>query len=62
VAVGGRVWAALALLSIPIAARAARPVLRGVSGLGLLPVLRDCALTELCYAALLALGLAVSRS
>ena len=62
VAVGGRVWAALALLSFPVAARAARPVLRGVSGPGLLPVLRDSALTELCYAALLALGLAVSGS
>ena len=62
VAVGGRVWAALALLSFPVAARAARPVLRGISGPGLLPVLRDSALTELCWAALLALGLAVSGS
>jgi 1,4-dihydroxy-2-naphthoate octaprenyltransferase len=61
-AVGGRVWAALAVLSVPLAARAAVPVLRGVGGLQLVPVLKDCALTELCYAALLALGLTISRT
>ena len=61
-AVGGRVWAALAVLSVPLAARAAVPVLRGVGGVQLVPVLKDCALTELCYAALLALGLTISRT
>ncbi len=61
-AIGGRGWAALAVLSVPLAVRAAVPVLRGVGGLQLVPVLKDCALTELCYAALLALGLTISRT
>jgi 1,4-dihydroxy-2-naphthoate polyprenyltransferase len=61
-AVGGRAWAGLALLSVPLAVRAAAPVLRGDDGLKLVPVLKDCALTDLVYAALLALGLAISRT
>jgi 1,4-dihydroxy-2-naphthoate polyprenyltransferase len=58
VAVAGRPWAALALLSTPLAVHAALPVLRDADGLLLVPVLRDTANTEFCYAALLALGLA----
>jgi 1,4-dihydroxy-2-naphthoate polyprenyltransferase len=61
VAVGGRAWAGLALLSVPLAIRTAAPVLRGVNGIELISVLKNCALTELCYAALLAVGLAISR-
>jgi 1,4-dihydroxy-2-naphthoate polyprenyltransferase len=62
IAIAGRPWAALAVLSVPLAVRAARPVVRGASGLQLVPALRHTATTELCYAALLALGLAVSHS
>ncbi|MBD0293464.1 MAG: 1,4-dihydroxy-2-naphthoate polyprenyltransferase [Jiangellaceae bacterium] len=53
---------ALVLLSLPLAVRAAGPVARGGSGADLLPVLRDTALTALAYAALLAVGLAVSAA
>jgi 1,4-dihydroxy-2-naphthoate polyprenyltransferase len=56
----GRPWSALAVLSAPLAVRATRPVLRGAAGPDLVPVLRDTGLTELAYAALLALGLALS--
>jgi 1,4-dihydroxy-2-naphthoate octaprenyltransferase len=59
-AVGGRRWAALALLSAPLAIRAALPVLRRAGGRDLIPVLRDTGLTELLYAGSLALGLALS--
>jgi 1,4-dihydroxy-2-naphthoate polyprenyltransferase len=59
-AVAGRAWAGLAVLSIPLAARAARPIVRGARGLALVPVLRDTALTELAYAILLAFGLALA--
>ena len=58
--VAGRPWSALAVLSAPVAVRAARPVVGGATGPDLVPVLRDTGLTELCYAALLALGLALS--
>ncbi|HET6920094.1 MAG TPA: 1,4-dihydroxy-2-naphthoate polyprenyltransferase [Jiangellaceae bacterium] len=60
-AIAGRPWVALAMLSAPLAARAARAVIRGSGGAELGPVLRDTATTELCYAALLALGLSVSN-
>jgi 1,4-dihydroxy-2-naphthoate octaprenyltransferase len=59
-AVAGRAWAGLAVLSVPLAARAARPIVRGARGLALVPVLRDTALTELAYAILLAFGLALA--
>jgi 1,4-dihydroxy-2-naphthoate octaprenyltransferase len=58
--VAGRPWSALAVLSAPVAIRAARPVVAGATGPDLVPVLRDTGLSELCYAALLALGLALS--
>ena len=57
IAIAGRPWAAVALLSAPLAVRAAMPVIHGARGLALIPVLRDTATTELCFAALLALGL-----
>jgi 1,4-dihydroxy-2-naphthoate octaprenyltransferase len=49
-------WSLLALLSLPLAARAARRVLGGERGLGLLPVLRDTGLAELAYAVALTVG------
>jgi len=58
--VAGRPWSALAVLSAPVAVRATRPVVAGATGPDLVPVLRDTGLAELCYAALLALGLALS--
>jgi 1,4-dihydroxy-2-naphthoate octaprenyltransferase len=60
IAIAGRPGAALVLLSAPLAVRAVLPVVRGVNGLALVPVLRDTAMAELCYAGLLALGLAIS--
>ncbi|HSK27404.1 MAG TPA: 1,4-dihydroxy-2-naphthoate polyprenyltransferase [Jiangellales bacterium] len=59
-AVAGRPWSALALLSAPLAVRAARPVVADASGRDLVPVLRDTGLTELAFAVLLAAGLALS--
>ncbi|HEX6194704.1 MAG TPA: 1,4-dihydroxy-2-naphthoate polyprenyltransferase [Jiangellaceae bacterium] len=59
-AVAGPRWAVLALLSAPLAARAVIPVVRHASGAALVPVLRDTGLTELAYAALLAIGLSLS--
>ncbi len=61
-AIAGRPWVALAVLSAPLAVRSAIAVVREASGPALGPVLRDTATTELCYAALLALGLAVSNT
>jgi len=58
--VAGRAWAGLAVLSVPLAARAARPIVHGARGPALVPVLRDTALTELAYAILLAFGLALA--
>jgi 1,4-dihydroxy-2-naphthoate polyprenyltransferase len=58
--VAGRAWAVLAVLSVPLAMRAARPIIRGARGVALVPVLRDTALTELAYAVLLAAGLAIT--
>ncbi|HZY28449.1 MAG TPA: 1,4-dihydroxy-2-naphthoate polyprenyltransferase [Jiangellaceae bacterium] len=59
-AVAGRAWAGLALLSVPLAVRAAAPVARRARGSDLVPVLRDTAMTELVFAVLLAVGLAVT--
>jgi 1,4-dihydroxy-2-naphthoate octaprenyltransferase len=59
IAIAGLPWAALAVLSSPLAVLAARPVLQGADGARLAPVLRDTAMTELCFAALLTVGLAV---
>ncbi|HET6686120.1 MAG TPA: 1,4-dihydroxy-2-naphthoate polyprenyltransferase [Jiangellaceae bacterium] len=60
IAVAGRAWAGLALLSVPLAVRAAVPVARRARGAELVPVLRDTAMTELVFAILLAVGLAVT--
>ncbi|HEU0213829.1 MAG TPA: 1,4-dihydroxy-2-naphthoate polyprenyltransferase [Jiangellaceae bacterium] len=59
-AVAGRAWAGLALLSAPLAVRAAAPVAGKARGADLVPVLRDTAMTELVFAVLLAAGLAIS--
>jgi len=59
-AIGGRAWAALALLSAPLAVRAAMPIVRRARGAELIPVLRDTGLTELGYALLLAVGLTLT--
>lgn len=61
IAIAGRPWAALALVSAPLAVRAVVPVIRGAGGLALVPVLRDTATAELFYAGLLAVGLALSH-
>jgi 1,4-dihydroxy-2-naphthoate octaprenyltransferase len=60
IAVAGRAWAGLALLSAPLAVRAAAPVARRARGADLVPVLRNTATTELVFAVLLAVGLAVT--
>ena len=57
---GGRSWAWLALLSAPLAVKAALPVVQRARGADLIPVLRDTGLTELAYAVLLAVGLALT--
>ena len=59
VCVAATPWALLALVALPTAARAARVVLGRATGPALIPVLRDTGLTELMYAAGLALGLAL---
>jgi 1,4-dihydroxy-2-naphthoate polyprenyltransferase len=59
-AVAGRAWAGLALLSAPLAVRAAAPVAGRARGADLVPVLRDTAMTELVFAVLLAAGLVIS--
>jgi 1,4-dihydroxy-2-naphthoate octaprenyltransferase len=53
-------WALLALASVPLAVRAARPVWSGATGPRLVAVLRDTGLTELVYAVGLALGLVLA--
>lgn len=53
-------WVGLALLVIPLTARATTPVLRGDRGVALIPVLRDTSMTELVYAILLTVGLTLS--
>jgi 1,4-dihydroxy-2-naphthoate octaprenyltransferase len=57
---GGRSWSWLALLSAPLAIKAALPIVQRARGADLIPVLRDTGLTELAYAALLAIGLALT--
>jgi 1,4-dihydroxy-2-naphthoate octaprenyltransferase len=57
---GGRSSAWLALLSAPLAVKAALPVVQRARGADLIPVLRDTGLTELAYAVLLAVGLALT--
>lgn len=59
-AFGGRPWAWLALLSAPLAMKAAVPIVRRARGADLIAVLRDTGLTELAYAVLLAIGLALT--
>ncbi len=59
---GGREWSVLALLSAPMGVRTARTVLDGARGRDLIPVLRDTGVTELLYAVLLTIGLALSAS
>ncbi len=56
VAVGETPWLLLGLVSLPLALRACRVVLRGAVGPQLIPVLRDTGLTELVYAAGLLVG------
>jgi 1,4-dihydroxy-2-naphthoate polyprenyltransferase len=57
---GGRGWAWLALLSAPLAVKAALPIVQRARGTDLIPVLRDTGLTQLAYAVLLAVGLALT--
>lgn len=53
-------WAALGLLSAPLAVRGIRPVVTGARGPALIPVLLATGLFEVAYAVLTALGLALS--
>jgi 1,4-dihydroxy-2-naphthoate octaprenyltransferase len=50
---------ALGLVALPLAVRAAGPVLAGAVGRDLVPVLRDTGLAELAWAAGVAVGLAL---
>jgi len=50
-------WTLLGLVALPLQFRGCRAVWRGAQGVALLPVLRDTALAELCWAAGVALGL-----
>jgi 1,4-dihydroxy-2-naphthoate octaprenyltransferase len=59
-AVAGNPWALLALLCVPLAVRAARPVLSGAVGRALVPVLKATGQTELVFALGLLVGLALS--
>lgn len=59
-AIAGRPGTWLAVVSVPLAARAVRPVLRRAEGRALIQVLRDTGLTDLAYALLLAIGLWLS--
>lgn len=52
-------WTLLALICAPLAVRTSVTMLRGSTGRALIPVLRDTGLTELAYAVLLAIGLAL---
>jgi 1,4-dihydroxy-2-naphthoate octaprenyltransferase len=53
-------WAAVALVALPLAVRAAAPVRKGLGGRELIPVLRDTGLTMLVWALAVALALAIS--
>ncbi len=57
---GGRAWSWLALLSAPLAVKAALPIVQRARGVNLVPVIRDTGLTQLAYAVLLAVGLALT--
>lgn len=52
-------WAAVGLVALPLAVRAAAPVSRGRGGKDLIPVLRDTGLTMLVWAVAVALALAI---
>ncbi|KUI44223.1 1,4-dihydroxy-2-naphthoate octaprenyltransferase [Mycobacterium sp. IS-1590] len=52
-------WAAVGLVALPLAVRAAAPVRRGRGGKDLIPVLRDTGLTMLVWAVAVALALAI---
>jgi 1,4-dihydroxy-2-naphthoate polyprenyltransferase len=52
-------WTAVGLVALPLAARAAGPVRKGLGGKELIPVLRDTGFTMLVWAVAVALALAV---
>ncbi len=56
----GDQWPWLALVAVPLALPPSRAIRSGATGLQLLPVLRDTGRLELVYAALLAVGLALT--
>jgi 1,4-dihydroxy-2-naphthoate octaprenyltransferase len=51
-------WAAVCLVALPLALRAAGPVRKGLGGKDLIPVLRDTGLTMLVWAVAVAPALA----
>lgn len=53
-------WAAVGLVALPLAVRAAGPVRKGCGGKELIPVLRDTGLTMLVWSIAVALALAIS--
>ena len=59
-ALAGNPWSLLALICLPLAVRAARPVLSGAVGRALVPVLKATGQTELVFAIGLLVGLALS--
>jgi 1,4-dihydroxy-2-naphthoate polyprenyltransferase len=52
-------WAAVGLVALPLAMRAAGPVRKGLGGRDLIPVLRDTGLTMLVWSVAVALALAL---
>ncbi|OBG14740.1 1,4-dihydroxy-2-naphthoate polyprenyltransferase [Mycolicibacterium celeriflavum] len=52
-------WAAVGLIALPLAVRAARPVRKRLGGNDLIPVLRDTGLTMLVWAVAVAIALAI---
>lgn len=52
-------WAAVGLIALPLAVRAARPVRKRLGGKDLIPVLRDTGLTMLVWAVAVAIALAI---
>ncbi|KUI13087.1 1,4-dihydroxy-2-naphthoate octaprenyltransferase [Mycobacterium sp. GA-1285] len=52
-------WAAVGLVALPLAVRAAAPVRKGLGGKDLIPVLRDTGLTMLVWSVAVALALAI---
>jgi 1,4-dihydroxy-2-naphthoate octaprenyltransferase len=57
---GGRSWSGLSLIALPLAAWTSLPVHRGAKGRDLIPVLQKTSLTELAFAVLLTIGLALT--